>query len=283
MKKLTVMALVLAVMAGNAMATALIGRSATVNKFLQAFGWTNFGYNQTALSYDWPSGKYVTPDGFVATKTASCDLTLALGLPARFDIDLVAPLAMKQKGDEKATGMGDAMVYARYGLLQSSLLPVKAALILGANLPTADKNADPALGDRTTDIAFGVSVNTQKYFGFVGHVRAAYWLNGKIPDTEVETKVGNMIEYNLTLDYSITKTLTPEVAVTGYSRAQTVMGGTSVVNSEVSQHTASLLLMWKPISMLVIRPKVAFPLTFISKGGSMADIYGGFDVWVTFP
>jgi hypothetical protein len=254
-----------------------------MNKPFQFFGWANLGYNQTALSYDTTTGKYDTPSGFVTTKTMSCDVTLALGLPGKLDIDLVAPLAMKEKGEEKSSGMGDLMVYARYGLLQSSLLPVKAALIFGANLPTADTAVPKAvwLSDRTVDLAFGVSANTMKIGGFLGHVRAAYWLNGKLPDTD--KKVGNMIEYNLTLDYSVTKTLTPEVAVTGYSRAQTDSSGTSLANTEVSQHVVNVLLMWKPISMLTIRPKVAFPLTAVSKGGSMANIYGGLDVWVFLP
>ena len=281
MKKSVVTVMVLAALAGNAMATALIGRSATVNKFLQAFGWVNLGYNQTALSYNWTSSKYETPTGFVATKTTSCDVTLALGLPGKVDLNVVAPLAMKEQGTEKSTGLGDVMVYARWGVLQTSLLPVKAALILGANLPTADKNANPAIGDRTTDIGVGASATTVSFFGLAAHARAAYWLNGKIPDTD--KKIGNMIEYNVTLDYSITKTLTPELAVTGYSRAQTDSSGTSLVNTEVSQHLGNVLLIWKPIPMLVIRPKVAFPLTFFSKGGSIANVYGGLDVWATFP
>jgi len=281
MKKLTVMALALAVMAGSAMATALLGRSATVNKPFQAFGWLNLGYNQTAVSYNWTTGKYETPAGFVTTKTTSCDGTLALGLLGSLDVDVVAPLAMKEQSPNKSSGIGDVMVYARWGVLQSSLLPVKAALIIGANLPTADKDAIPAIGDRTTDIGVGASATTVSFFGFAAHARAAYWLNGKLPDTD--KKVGNMIEYNLTLDYSVTKTLTPEVAVTGYSRAQTDSSGTSLANTEVSQHVVNVLLMWKPFPMFVIRPKVAFPLTFVSKGGSMANVYGGLDVWAFLP
>ena len=285
MKRLTVMVLALVVLAGSGMATSFLGRSSTMSKPFQFFGWTNFGYNQTALSYDWSSDKYGTPEGFVPTKTTSCDLTLALGLPGKFDIDVVTPLAMKQKGEAKSSGMGDLMVYGRWGVLQSSLLPVKAALILGANLPTADKNANPALGDRTTDLAFGVSANTQKYFGFLGHVRAAYWLNGKIPGTEIETKVGNMFEYVLCGDYPVTPTVTPELALSGYMRDKTQVGssGTPADYTEVSQHTIGVLLMWKPISMLTIRPKVSFPLKFMSKGGSMANVYGGLDVWVYLP
>jgi hypothetical protein len=219
----------------------------------------------------------------VTTKTTSCDVTLALGLLGSLDVDAVAPLAMKEQSPNKSSGIGDVMVYARWGVLQSSLLPVKAALIIGANLPTAAKDANPALGDRTTDIGLAFSANTQKYFGFVGHVRAGYWLNGKIPGTEVETKVGNMFEYVVVADYSLTPTLTPELAFSGYSRDKTQVGGTPVDNTEVSQHTVSVLLIWKPIPMLTIRPKVAFPLTAVSKGGSMANIYGGLDVWAFLP
>ena len=283
MKRLTVMVLVMAVLAGSGMATPFLGRSSTVNKQYQFFGWTNFGYNQTAMNYNWISGKYATPDGFVSTKTTSCDLTLAFGLSEKFDIDVVAPLAMKQKGDAKSTGLGDLMVYARYGILQSSEQPMKVALLLGANFPTADKKASPALGDRTTDVAFGFSLNPKKAGKFLGHVRAAYWFNGYIPDAEGDTKVGDMFEYNLTLDYSVTKTLTPELALTGYIRDNTVWGRTWVPKSEVSQHLVSALLMWKPTPMLTIRPKVSLPLTFISQGSSMANWYGGLDIWVTLP
>ena len=281
MKRLTVMVLALAVLAGTAMATSFLGRSSTVNKQYQFFGWTNFGYSQTALSYNWTSGKYATPDAFVATKTTSCDLTLAFGLSSKFDIDVVAPLAMKQKGDAKSTGLGDLMVYGRWGVLQDPTQPIKVALILGANFPTTSKTASPAISDRTTDVAFGFSLNTRKSGKFLGHVRAAYWFNGKIPDTE--SKVGDMFEYVLCGDYSVTKTLTPELALSGYIRDNTELGGTWIPKTEVSQHLVSALLMWKPISMLTIRPKVSFPLTFMSEGSTMANVYGGLDVWVFIP
>lgn len=282
MKRLTVMVLALAVLAGTGMATSFLGRSATMNKQYQFFGWTNFGYNQTALSYNWTSGKYATPDGFVTTRTTSCDLTLAFGLSEKFDIDVVAPLAMKQKGDAKSAGLGDLMVYARYGVLRSSEDPMKVALLLGANFPTTDKKASPALSDRTTDVAFGFSLNTKKMGKFLGYVRGAYWFNGRLPDVD-DTKVGDMFEYLLCGDYSVTKTFTPELALSGYIRDNTVLGGTWVPKSEVSQHLASVLLWWKPIPNLSIRPKVSIPLTFMSQGGSMANWYAGLDIWVTLP
>jgi len=279
-KRPTVMVLALAVLAGSAMATAFIGRSSAMNKQYQFYGWANFGYNQTALSYNWTAGKYEAPAGFVATQTISCDLTLGFGLSKEFDIDVVAPLAMKQKGDAKSTGLGDLMVYARYGILQDPDKPLKAALILGANFPTADKKASPALSDRTTDFAFGLSMNTKKLGKFGGHVRAAYWFNGNLPDVEAPTKVGDMFEYLLAGDYSASKTITPQLGVSGYIRDQTTLGGTWVPKSQVSQHLVSALLMWKPISALTIRPKVSLPLTSISEGGAMANWYAGLDVWV---
>jgi hypothetical protein len=273
------MALALAVLAGSGMATSFLGRSSGMNKQYQFFGWPNFGYSQTALSYNWNSGKYVALAETLQTRTVSCDLTLAFGLTRDFDIDVVAPLAMKQKGDAKSAGLGDLMVYARYGLLQDPEKPLRVALLLGGNLPTADRNASPALGDRTTDVAFGFSANTKKLGKFFGHIRAAYWLNGSNGDT----KAGDMFEYVLCGDYSISPTVIPELALSGYIRDQTDWGGTWIPQSEVSQHLASLLVMWKPMSMLVIRPKVSLPLTYISEGGTMANWYAGLDVWVFVP
>jgi hypothetical protein len=250
-----------------------------MNKQYQFFGWTNFGYNQTALSYNWTSGRYVALAETLQTRTVSCDLTLAFGLTKEFDIDVVAPLAMKQKGDAKSAGLSDLMVYARYGILQDAEKPLKVALLLGANLPTASKTASPALGDRTADLAFGFSANTKKLGKFLGHIRAAYWFNGSSGDT----RAGDMFEYVLCGDYSVSKTLTPELALSGYIRDETDWGGTWIPQSEVSQHLLGVLLMWKPISMLTIRPKVSLPLTFISQGSTMADWYAGLDVWVSVP
>ena len=189
---------------------------------------------------------------------------------------------MKQKGDAKSTGLGDLMLYGRYGILQSAEQPLKAALLLGVNLPTADKKASPSLGDRTTDFAFGFSANTKKYGRFYGHIRAAYWFNGHVPNAD-DTRVGDMFEYVLCGDYSVSKTVTPELALSGFIRDQTEAGGTWVPKSEVSQHLASLLVIWKPTAMLTIRPKVSLPLTFISEGGSLASVYAGLDVWVFLP
>jgi hypothetical protein len=180
-------------------------------------------------------------------------------------------------------GLGDLMVYGRYGILQDPEQPLKVALLLGANLPTASKTASPALGDRTTDVAFGLSMNTKKMGKFLGYIRAAYWFNGRTPDAEDDTRSGDMFEYVLCGDYSVTNTLTPELALSGYIRDETDRGGTWEPQSEGSLHLASLLLWWKPTAMLSIRPKVSVPLTFISEGGTIANWYGGLDVWFSVP
>ena len=148
MKRLTVMVLALAALAGSGMATSFLGRSSTVNKQYQFFGWTNFGYNQTALSYNWTSGKYATPDGFVATKTTSCDLTLAFGLSSKFDIDVVSPLAMKQKGDAKSAGLGDLMVYARSYSARTSRRQARARARRSVTVPLTSRSDSPSTPGR---------------------------------------------------------------------------------------------------------------------------------------
>ena len=98
MKKLLVVVIVLATVAGNSVATPLIGRSGALSKPFQAFAWANFGYNQTASSYSWDSTKYLTPAGFVSTKTTSCDVTVGLGLPFK--------LERQAQPDRDVTGRG---------------------------------------------------------------------------------------------------------------------------------------------------------------------------------
>ena len=107
-----------------------------------------------------------------------------------------------------------------------------------------------------------------------------FWLNGKTDDT---TKVGNMVEYLLCGDYSVTSTLTPELALSGSVRDKTQYNGTAKDETQVSQHSATLLLMYKPIPMLTIRPKAGMPLAFLSEGGALPNFRVGLDVWATVP
>ena len=57
----------LAVLGGSAMATSFLGRSSTMNKQYQFYGWANFGYNQTTLG--WQIGVYDRETGKTFVRT----------------------------------------------------------------------------------------------------------------------------------------------------------------------------------------------------------------------
>jgi hypothetical protein len=263
----------LALLAMCAQATALIGRSGVVLKPLQLFGWVNAGYSRTVKAYDWESGEYSTA-GVIPQDNLTAEVMASLGLPGKLDVAAMVPLAMKKKDTLQSSGIGDAMIIARYGVLQSSLLPIKAALMLGVNVPTATKDASPALGDRTFDIGAGLALNTSKLGPLVFQARGAYWYNGK---PEGGARPGNTLEYLLDVDYYASAKVIPELALCGSMQAATDAA------HEVSQHTASLLVLFKPVPFLVVRPKVSLPIASISKGGSLANFGAGLDFWVTVP
>jgi hypothetical protein len=280
MKRCVVMALLALVLVTGAQATMLLGRNGVTLKPFQVFGWLNMGINQWAKVYDWDDGKYVGLGEIEPRSNTLVDANFMLGLPGKLEVGFDAPLAIKKQGTFNSSGMGDLMVLARYGLLQAKISPVKAALVLGANLPTAKKGALPPLGDRTTDIGLGLSLVTSKLGPLVGHARAAYWFNGK---TDSTTKVGNMVEYMLVADYYATPKVIPELALSGFMQGQTQYDGTAAAHTEVSQHVLNVLLLTKPLPFLVVRPKVAFPLYGLSKGSYFPNIYLGLDVWATIP
>jgi hypothetical protein len=157
---------------------------------------------------------------------------------------------------------------------------VKLAATLGVNLPTSNKDANPALGDRTTDVGLGLSAVTSGLGKLTLHGRAAYWLNGK---TDSITKVGNLFEYLLCADYAVNKWFVPELALSGVVTAQKQLNGIAQDHTESGIHSGSLLFLLKPLPMLVVRPKVSVPLEFVSQGGSIAPYSAGLDVWVTLP
>lgn len=259
--------------------TPLIVRTGTVNKPFQVFTWATLSYNQTIKSYNWTQERFVK-EGVEPLSTVSADILASIGLPGELELGGFVPLAMKSQGGNTSQGIGDILIVGRYGFLQSALLPVKAALSLGGSLPTGDKTATPALGDGSTDIGFGLAVNTIKLAVVVAHLRGAYWLNGKADDI---TKLGNMFEYMAGLDFPVLPKLTPQLAFTGYSQEQRKVNGTAQSNTEVSRGFFNLLLLYQPLPKITIRPKVSVPIYPLCKGETLADYYLGLDVWVTVP
>lgn len=278
MKRILIVVLVL--LATGAQATYLIGRSGTVVKPFQVFGWLNANYARSEKAYNWDSTRYLPLPAASMIAVTSAELTAAVGLPGRLELGLTAPLFMKKQDTLSSVGLGDVMVHARYGILQSKLLPVKLAATLGVNLPTSDKNASPGLGDQTVDIGLGLAAVTSGFGKLTFHGRAGYWLNGKRADA---SKVPNMFEYLLCADYAVCKCFIPELAVSGTMVERTKSGGTIIEKSGASINNVGLLLMFKPLPMLVVRPKVSVPLEFASKGASLAPYIVGLDVWVTLP
>lgn len=278
MKRILIVVLVL--LATGAQATYLIGRNGAVLKPFQVFAWLNASYGRSEKSYNWDSTKYVPLAAASRIAATSAELSASVGLPGKLELGLTVPLFMKARDTFFAAGPGDVMIHARYGILQSKLLPVKLAATLGVNVPTSDKDANPALGDRTIDAGLGLAAVTSSLGKVTLHGRAGYWLNGKTNDT---TKVGNLFEYIAVADYAVCKCFIPELALSGTVAGQRQVHGTAVPHSESSIHNVGLLLMFKPLPMLVVRPKVSVPLEFASKGASLAPYTVGLDVWATFP
>lgn len=277
MKWLKLWFVMLFLILGQMQSTPLIVRTGVVNKPFQVLGWVTATYYEQNKVYSWSSNRF-EPDT-TPLKVLNADLMAGLGLPGNADINLIVPVAKKSFGELNSGGVGDIMVMARYGLFQGSILPVRAALGLGGNLPTGDKDANPALGDGSTDLGFGVSLITANIPFLTGHLRGAYWLNGKNGDV----KYGNMLEYVAVMDFGVIPGLTPEIALSGYTQARKKVNGVEVPDSEINRSFFHILLMWKPMPMLTIRPKVALPVKSLCRGGGIANLYPGIDIWLTVP
>jgi hypothetical protein len=276
----TQIVVLVALLAGAGAATPFMYRTGTTLKLLQVNAWAGGFYWQTTKGYSWPDTEYQTLPESLRTTAVGAEVLAAVGLPFKLELGAVLPVSSRSKGTASATGIGDAMVTLRYGVLQLPVMPLKVAVGVGANLPTAPADANPSLGDRTTDFGLGLWANTMKLGIIVGHVRAGYWLNGKKDDT---TKVGNMLEYLASVDLALPGKLTPQVAVGGYVQNETEVNGSPVARTALRYNAVSLLLLYRPLPMLVIRPKAGFPVASLGQGGAIPDYTLGLDVWVTLP
>ncbi len=281
MKRLKTLFIAVALATAPLNSTPLIIRTGTILKTFQVLGWVNFTYNQTVKSYNWDTNEFIKPEGFEPTTTAGADLLASVGLPGKLELGGVLPvIMMKSKGEASSSGIGDLLLVARYGVLQNPLLPVRMALSVGLSLPTGNKNANPALGDGSTDLGAALAINTVKLGFIIGHLRGAYWLNGKTDDT---TRLGNMLQYMAGLDFPILPKLTPQIAFTGYNQEAKLVNGTPLPNSEIDRGFLGILLLWQPIPNLTLRPKASFPILPVCKGGALADYNLGLDAWITLP
>jgi hypothetical protein len=273
-----VTAVVLAAIVGNATATYMLSRSASVVKQLQFVGFVAAGYSRTTQSYDTLQKKYVTLDDTLQTNTMSADVLVGMSPLPRLEVLAVAPVVSKSKGDNSEFGLGDASLMLRYGVL-GGVLPVKLTLAAAVMMPTSAKDAIVKLGDRTLDVGLGASAQTAKIGPMVGHARLGYWINGKKADS---TKVGNQFEYVVFPDFALGKKASVFVTVSGAVKADDVKEGVATALSG-GQHSVGGGFTWNPAGPLWLKPKAAFPLAAMSKGGSIPNFTVGLDAWAVFP
>jgi hypothetical protein len=280
MRKLVIVAVAVAFMAGNAMATYMLSRSASVVKPLQFVGFVAAGFSRTAQEYVDSTGKYVALPADKQTSTVSADVILGMSPLKNLEVLAVAPVVSKSKGGVNALGLGDASLMLRYGLLSGAVLPVKLTLAASVMMPTSAKGLAIPLGDRTLDIGLGAAAQTAKIGPMVAHARLGYWINGKTNDT---TKVGNQFEYVVFPDFALGKKASVFVTLSGLVKAEDVVSGAKTALSGAGQHSIGGGFTWNPVGPLWFKPKFAVPVAGVSKGGSIPNFTVGLDLWAVIP
>jgi hypothetical protein len=272
------MAIVLAAVAGNATATYMLARGASVVKPLQFVGYAAAGFSRTTQTYDTLQKKYVALPSDAQTSTLSADVMLGFSPLKKLEVLAVAPVVSKSQGDSSAFGLGDASLMLRYGVL-GGVLPVKVTLAAAVMMPTSAKDAIVKLGDRTLDVGLGASAQTAKIGPMVAHARLGYWINGKKADS---TKVGNQFEYVVFPDFALGKKASVFVTVSGAVKADDIKEGVATALSG-GQHSVGGGFTWNPVGPLWLKPKAAVPLAAMSKGGSIPNFTVGLDLWAVVP
>ncbi len=283
MKETLIAAALFAVAASLAPATPLIGRGAGTLKPMQFIAELDLGYSQTAKSYDWTASEWKNiTDDKKKTTTISGMLLAGLAPLKNWEVLLMVPLASKSQDTFSSMGVGDVELHTRYALIAGKLVPVKLTAVGALGLPTANKDAKPKIGDGKMAGALGLIATTKSFSKLVGHLRLAYWLNGKTNDT---TKVGNMLEYVAKLDCDLTKSFQLWLSLAGTMQSKTEYNGRAKDETQQDRHNAQIGVVYKPIPMLSlsVRPKVALPLEFLCKGGAMPSYTAGLDFWVIAP
>jgi hypothetical protein len=266
-------------MAGNAMATYMLTRGASVVKPLQFVGYVAAGFSRTTQTYDTLQKKYVVLPSDAQTSTLSADVIVGFCPLSKLEVLAVAPVVSKSKGANSQFGLGDASLMLRYGLL-GGILPVKVTLAAAVMMPTSAKDLVLSLGDRTLDIGLGASAQTAKIGPMVAHARLGYWINGKTNDT---TKVGNQFEYVVFPDFLLGKKGSVFATLSGTLKADDVVSGAKNALSGAGQHSVGGGFTWNPAGPLWLKAKAAVPLAAMSKGGSIPNFAIGLDLWAVLP
>ncbi|MEO0081058.1 MAG: hypothetical protein ABIL25_02050 [candidate division WOR-3 bacterium] len=280
MQKVLLVAALFAVAANAVLATPIIGRGAGTLKPKQFIAQLDLAYSQTAKTYNWTDKKWDTLAAKKKTTTISGMLLLGYAPLKKWEILAMVPLASKSQDTLSSMGVGDVELHTRYQFIADKKAPVKLTAAAAFGLPTSNKDAKPKIGDGKMSGGLGLIATTKSFGKIVGHLRAAYWLNGKVNDT---TKVGNMFEYVTKLDYDFTKSFQLWLSLVGTMQAKTEVNGTAVDKTQQDRHVTQVGAVVKPVPVLSIRPKVMVPIAALCKGGAIAPFGVGLDFWVIAP
>ncbi len=289
MRRGLILAALLVVAASSVQATPLVWRQAKMMAPMSLEAYLGVGYFQTARGYNWTDEAW--QDLTDAQKTTVIKLMPAVYFaPVKnLELGVVAPLASKSKDTLSSSGLGDAWINARYGLLQGKLIPVMLTLSAAAVLPTAPEDANPTLGDRTFDIGVAAVAQTKSIAGFSAHARAGYWLNGSytrtVEEMEQTVDVGDGVEWLVKGVYAFSKKANVWVTLCGMFLGNSEVDGDEVANSAVDRAAVWVGAVVKPLPVvkLAVRPKVGVFLEPLSRGGGMQPWEAGVDFWLAVP
>lgn len=233
-------------------------------------------------SYNWGDEKWMDyPDGRAFSWNGSQTM-IGVGVTRRLELMAHLPVHFKSNeisGIEKeASGLGDLYLKARYALLPWSKNSHGFTVVAAIRMPTGDEKAEIALGDGSTDLALGGLYTTPWKNGFRGHLRAAYWLNGK---NEADVNIGDELKFIAKLDRKFSPRFMGFLTYVRYQVAKRENAdGAVMAHTQKSRNYLSPGLVWKPIRGLNVRPKVLIPLG--GTGGSLFTVKPLLDLWYTF-
>jgi len=233
-------------------------------------------------SYSWSEGKWIDHPEDRTMTFSGLNTMFGIGLTDRIELTVNVPVECKsaENGgvETSASGIGDMYIKTRIAVLPWTKTKGGLALLGAVRLGTGDKDADIALGDGTTDIVMGALYSTGWKNGWRGHLRAAYWLNGK---TDTDVDVGDEVKMIVKLDKNFSAKWMGFLTYIPYMMMQRKdADGNTVDNTEKTRHYLSAGVVWKPVKGLFIRPKVLLPVW--EKGGSSFSVKPLVDVWYTF-
>ena len=181
--------------------------------------------------------------------------------------------------DDDTGGIGDIYFKARYAIVPWTKDKHGFTFIGSLRLPTGkDDEAASFLntGDGTVDLGLGGIFTTKWVSGFRGHLKANYWLNGENDD---DADIGDELKLIVKLDRNVTPKTMPFVCYIHYEQFDGETDSGKTIDGK-SRNYIQTGIVYKPVSGLFLRPKVAFH--FGGENGVMFDYKPMFDIWYIF-